>query len=166
MIPPTIRDSAPADRAAIDVLVADAFGGPLEAALVGRLVEGGYAVVELVADLHGAIVGHVLFSRLQIDGDGAAFPAIALAPLAVATTYRQRGIAAAMIEAGHERLAQAGERLSVVLGEPHYYSRFGYDRGRAIGFDSPYQCEALQALSWGTAPQTGRLVYPAPFAEL
>jgi putative acetyltransferase len=53
-----------------------------------------------------------------------------------------------------------------VLGDPAYYSRFGYRRGPAEGFSSDYQCDALQAFAWGEAPSIGRLVYAAAFADL
>ena len=68
---------------------------------------------------------------------------------------------------GEERMLQnLGERLSIVLGEPAYYGRFGYSRARAQGFESVYQGEYLQALAWGDAPRTGRLEYATAFADL
>ena len=76
------------------------------------------------------------------------------------------GIGGALIHAAHARLKQAGETLAVVLGDPAYYGRFGYDRGRAAGFDSAWQGDALQALAWGDAPETGRLVYAPAFQSL
>jgi putative acetyltransferase len=52
----------------------------------------------------------------------------------------------------------------VVLGDPSYYGRFGYEHARARGFESEYQSEALQALAWDEAPATGRLVYARAFS--
>ncbi len=71
-----------------------------------------------------------------------------------------------MIENAHHVLEEAGERLSVVLGDPAYYGRFGYEATRAAGFQSEYQGDYLQALAWGDAPATGRLVYPPAFSRL
>ena len=51
-----------------------------------------------------------------------------------------------------------------MLGEPAYYGRFGYTHGRAAKFESNYQCEALQALAWDDAPESGRLVYASAFS--
>ncbi|TIX97028.1 MAG: N-acetyltransferase, partial [Mesorhizobium sp.] len=59
----------------------------------------------------------------------------------------------------------AGEALAVVLGDPAYYGRFGYSHARAEKFESEYQGEALQALAWGEAPETGRLVYASAFSS-
>ena len=71
-----------------------------------------------------------------------------------------------MVEGAHRQLRESGERLLVVLGDPAYYARFGYMHDRAAGFESDYQCDALQALAWGEAPSTGRLAYAPAFAEL
>ncbi len=87
-------------------------------------------------------------------------PAVALAPLAVEPSFHGTGIGGALIREAHLRLKDAGETLSIVLGEPAYYGRFGYAHDRAAGFDSDYQCDALQALAWNdAAPTTGALVY-------
>lgn len=163
---PTIREARPGDRAAIHALVADAFGQAAEAELVAALVRDGDAVLELVAEIGGRPAGHVLFSRLRVEGVGGSFPAVALAPLAVAEPARRRGIAATLVEDAHRRLRGTGERLSVVLGEPAFYERFGYRHDRAAGFACQWQCDALQALAWGDAPSTGRLAYARAFASL
>ena len=57
---------------------------------------------------------------------GKKFPAVALAPLAVEPSFHGSGIGGALIREAHVRLKAAGEKLSVVLGEPAYYGRFGY----------------------------------------
>lgn len=163
----TIRLAEARDRAAIHSVEEAAFGRADEADLVDRLVAGGDAVLELVAEVDGAVVGHVLFSRLVVAGrKGARFAAVALAPLAVDPDHQRKGIGAALVNAAHAMLAERGEKLSVVLGEPTTYGRFGYAHDRAAGFESDYQCEALQAVAWGEAPITGRLVYPLAFQGL
>lgn len=166
MSAPTIRTARPADRSSIRSLVTEAFGGDAEAALVERLVADGDAVLELVAEQGGAIVGHVLFSRLEVEEERQSFAAVALAPLAVAARSRRGGIGAALVEDAHRRLAEGGEALSIVLGDPAYYGRFGYRREPAEDFTSDYQCEALQALTWREAPTRGRLTYAPAFSTL
>ena len=161
-----IRPAAPADRAAIRDLVTAAFGQLAEADLVDALVANGDAVLELVATQEGEIVGHILFSRLFVEADEGRVPAVALAPLAVRPKRLDSGIGTALVEHAHASLTHGGDSLSVVPGEPAFYGRFGYDHERAAAFASDYQCEALQALAWGDAPTTGRLVYARAFAEL
>lgn len=164
---PIIRTAEKRDRSAIRLVEERAFGQAGEADLVERLVANDDVVLELVAEVGGAVVGHVLFSRLLVaSGESASFPAVALAPLAVEPDHQRKGIGAALVEAAHAILIQRGERLSVVLGEPFTYGRFGYAHERAAAFESDYQCEALQALAWGEAPVAGKLVYPSAFMGL
>ncbi|WP_457941039.1 GNAT family N-acetyltransferase [Mesorhizobium sp. 10J20-29] len=163
----SIRAATPRDREAIRLVEEHAFGQKAEAGLVDALVSGGDAVVELVAEEEGQVVGHILFSRLYVEHAGREFPAVALAPLAVEPAMHGSGIGGALVREAHLRLKQAGETLAIVLGDPAYYSRFGYERQRASGFESDYQCDALQALAWGEAPEAGKLVYATAFgAEL
>lgn len=160
----SIRAATPKDREAIRQVEEHAFGQKTEAGLVDALVESGDAVLELVAQEEGQVVGHILFSRIHVDQGGKQFPAVALAPLAVEPSFHGTGIGGALIQEAHVRLKKSGERLAIVLGEPGYYGRFGYAHGRAADFESDYQCDALQALAWGDAPESGKLVYGSAFS--
>lgn len=162
----SIRASTPRDREAIRAVEEHAFGQPAEAGLVDALVTAGDAVVELVAEEEGSVVGHILFSRLHVEDVGRRFAAVALAPLAVEPVFHGTGIGGALIREAHIRLKNAGETLSVVVGDPAYYSRFGYQRERARGFSSVFQGDAMQALAWDDAPSSGKLIYPSAFGAL
>jgi putative acetyltransferase len=163
----TIIEASGTDRAAIRSIEEAAFGQPGEADLVDALVAESEDALELVATLDGVLVGHLLFSTLLVETANRSFSAVALAPLAVHPDFQRRGVGTALVEESHRRLRAAGEGLSVVLGDPGYYGRFGYSHERAAGFDSDYQCDALQALAWSReAPLAGRLVYALPFSGL
>lgn len=161
-----IRPEEPQDHAAIHALLVSAFDGEAEARLVDALRAAGDMVLSLVAERNGEIRGYILFSRLLVRQAGGDFPAVALAPLAVDPAHQGEGIGTALVDEAHLQLQQQGERLSVVLGDPAYYARFGYTHERAQGFTSTYQGEALQALAWGEAPDTGALEYAAAFSDL
>jgi putative acetyltransferase len=161
----SIRAATPRDREAIRLVEEHAFGQQAEAGLVDALVAEGDAVVELVAEEDGDVVGHILFSRLYIQNGGKTVPAVALAPLAVEPDFHGTGIGGALVREAHIRLKDAGETIAVVLGDPAYYGRFGYTHERAAKFQSDYQGEALQALAWGEAPETGRLDYAPAFGS-
>lgn len=162
----SIRPATPRDRDAIRLVEQNAFGQQAEAGLVDALIAADDAIVELVAEEDGQIIGHILFSRLFVQEGGREFPAVALAPLAVDPSFHGTGIGGALIREGHIRLKAAGETLSIVLGDPAYYGRFGYAHARAAGFESVWQGDALQALAWGEAPKTGRLAYATAFDAL
>jgi putative acetyltransferase len=161
-----IRLEEPGDAQGIRDLLEACFPGFGEADLVQRLRADGDIVLSLVAEDEGVVVGYIAFSRLRVeDGDGV-FNAVALAPLAVYTEYQQQGISVRLVRESHTYLAYMGESLSVVLGEPTYYTRFGYSHRRAAHFTSEYQSPYLMAISFGAAPWEGRLVYPAAFSIL
>lgn len=162
----TIRPAVEADHASIRAVELAAFDGDAEADLVEALRQNGSIILELVAIQEDAIVGHILFSRLDVELPDGGSAAVALAPLAISPSHQRAGIGASLITDAHLRLQAAGERLSVVVGDPAYYGRFGYTHGRAAEFDSDYQCDALQALAWAEAPSRGRLVYAQPFSAL
>lgn len=137
-----IRDERPADAQPVHALVSAAFGRAEEAELVQALHRDGDAVISLLAEQDGALLGHVLLSRMS-----APFPALALAPLSVAPARQGQGIGTAL---AREAVARAGERgfaAVFVLGDPAYYRRFGFDTEAAKGFSSPYAGEHLMALA-------------------
>lgn len=163
----TIREATSQDREAIFSVEEAAFERTDEAELVDALVNEGSSVLELVAERDGVIVGHILFSRLIVENEVEQFKAVSLAPIAVLPSIQGHGIGTALVEEAHQRLQQAGERLSIVLGDPEYYGRFGYHRNLAACFESDFQCDALQATHWDKdAPVTGRLIYAPAFAGI
>jgi putative acetyltransferase len=153
---------------AICAVVEAAFGRRDEAALVRALVADGAAVVSLVArDADGRIEGHVLYSALHATAeDGTRIAAVALAPVSVLPARQSAGLGAALIAAGDAACAVLGFTLAVVLGNPAYYSRFGYDVDAARAFETPYAGPYLMAKALGEAdlPEGAvSLVYPAAF---
>lgn len=156
-----IRAATPQDFDAIGELVSAAFGRRAEADLADRLRLNGDVVLELIADDVGPIVGHVMFSRMT-----APFPALGLAPLAVAARSRRRGVATALVRRGLEEAERSGWRGVFVLGNPGYYQRFGFDRELANSFDSPWRSASFMALTFGEAPihRQGAVDYAPAFA--
>lgn len=134
-----IRETTPADTAAITSLVTGAFGQEGEARLVERLRASDRLTCELVAEEGGAILGHIAFSPVRIDQDGGGGRWWGLAPLAVAPDRQKQGIGAALVRAGLEAAAASGVTLVVVLGEPAYYGRFGFAPADRLGLSCIYE---------------------------
>ena len=82
--------------------------------------------LSLVAEINGQIVGHVLFSPHQMRLHNQTISVVNLAPLAVDPAYQGWGIGGQLITEGHRIAAARGYRMSVLLGHPTYYPRFGY----------------------------------------
>ena len=166
----TIRPETAADAPAIRALLAGAFEASAEgeAELVEHLRRDGDLVLALVAvDAAQRVVGHVAFPRLYLETPDREFPAIGLAPLAVVATHRRQGVGAALVRAGLDRLAASGETIVFVLGNPDYYTRFGFALDLAQPFICVYAGPYFMALRLAdTAPRAGIVRYPAVFEGL
>src|SRR5690606_24992276 len=124
-------------------------------------------VLSLVAERDGLLVGHVAFSRIVIERDDDPGAAVSLAPVAVLPQYQRSGIGKALIACGLAALTEQGESVVFVLGDPAYYSRFGFVAKEAAPFTSAYSGPFLQALRLaGRRVKPGRLRYPSAFAAL
>ena len=155
-----------ADWPAVDELVAQAFGGrPNEVELVRGLRQG--PAISRVALLDGRVVGHVMLSRVDLEGSKGGV--LTLAPVSVLPAYQRRGVGSALVEDALARAEDAGEPLVVVLGEPGYYSRLGFEPAGAYGIVPPsgVPSPALQVkrLSRYEPSLRGRIVYPRVFRE-
>ncbi|MFJ1705219.1 GNAT family N-acetyltransferase [Kitasatospora sp. NPDC088346] len=164
-----IRVEIPADAPATRRVHMAAFPGPEEADLVDALRRDGAWVPDLsvvAVDERDLIVGHVLLTRLRVgDGQG-----LSLAPVAVAPEWQRKGVGTALVRAALEAATTAGERLVVVLGDPGYYGRFGFEPASRHRISGPFEVpdayfQVLPLAGSGSRPQ-GVCRYPAPFAAV
>ncbi len=144
-----LREAASEDHAEIHAVVAAAFGQTPEghqgeAGLVDALRADGDALVELVAEEDGFIVGHILFSPLLTD-TGRRFAA--LAPLSVLPARQRDGVGLALMQVGHELCRKAGVEAVIVLGHPDYYPRAGYSAQAAKTVAAPFSGPSFMALA-------------------
>ena len=130
-----MRPARPEDFAAIHAVETAAFGREDEAVIVETVRAEGAALVELVAEEEGQIVGHILFSRMTTDP---VKHMVGLAPVAVSPGAQSRGWGHALCRAGIDRLRAMGVEAVVVLGHVDYYPRFGFSREAAKAITSPY----------------------------
>lgn len=121
-----IRSEKPGDEDAISDVIRRAFEGKryasgTEAEVVIRLRTSGALILSLVAVSEGRIVGQVAFSEAgQADWH-------ALGPVAVDPDCQKLGIGSALIKAGLSQLSELGSKGCILLGDPNYYSRFGFE---------------------------------------
>lgn len=156
----------PEEQAMIRAVNETAFGGSEEADLIERLRNGGHALISLVAERSGRIVGHAMFSRMWIQTSSALKSAAALAPVAVLPEYQRKGIGSLLIQHGLEMLRVNGETIVIVVGHPGYYPRFGFSTDRAKSLDGPFPREAFMAMELrvGVLDQLhGSVIYPPAF---
>src|SRR6185437_14581915 len=158
-----VRPEEAGDLSAIRAVHLEAFPSAGEAGLVEALRADGSAVFSLVAAIDGAVVGHVMFSRMSRPAG-----ALGLAPVAVLSANRRKGIAAALIREGLLRAKAAGWWGVFVLGDERYYGRFGFDPSIAAKFESRYAGPHLMGLSLQHDSDIGEgaLEYAPAFAAL
>ena len=159
-----IREERRGDADAVYAVVSSAFGQPAEADLVQALHAASDVVIALVAEVEDCIVGHVLLSRMA-----APFPSLALAPVSVASGRQGIGIGSALVrEALRLATAEGSWRAVFVVGDPHYYKRFGFSVAAASGFSSPYAGEHFMGMALsGPMPATsGELHHSPAFSAL
>ena len=124
-----IRPESPRDHAAIHDVTKRAFA-PMpfadgdEQYLIEKLREAGALVISLVAERDGVIVGHIAFSpAFAADASHGWF---ALGPIAVEPGLQRQGVGRKLIGAGIQMLRELEAAGCVLVGNPNYYSRFGF----------------------------------------
>jgi putative acetyltransferase len=125
-----IRPERPQDATTIHALTDAAFKGmpfsdDTEVRVIEGLREAGALTLSLVATHGGEIVGHVAFSPVTIDGETGDW--YGLGPVSVWPDRQRSGIGQAMIREGLRRLEAMGAGGCVLLGDPAYYARFGFE---------------------------------------
>jgi putative acetyltransferase len=128
-----VREEAAGDAAAVRRVNERAFGRPNEADLVEAIRAAGAATLSLVAEEDGAVVGHILFSPVEVDSPAGRYAAVALGPMSVPPDLQRRGIGAELVREGLLRLRRAGHRAVVLVGHPNYYPQFGFGDGARFG---------------------------------
>lgn len=136
-----IRKESAADYTAVYDLILRAFQGAehsdgTEQDLVVRLRKSTAFIpsLSLVAVEDHTIVGHLLFSKIELDG----LPALSLAPLAVLPERQKQGIGTLLIQEGHRIARELGYQWSIVLGSEQYYPRLGYQPASQFGIRAPF----------------------------
>ncbi|MFJ3959140.1 GNAT family N-acetyltransferase [Arthrobacter sp. NPDC090010] len=182
-----IRPERSDDFPAVRALVATAFrtaphaapavdstGDPGEATLVEWLrTDRSYLPdLALVAELDGAVVGHVMTTRsvLEQDATGSAeVPVLGLGPISVRPDHQKLGIGSALIDATIAVAERNREKLIALLGDPGYYGRHGWEPATRHGVASPdpswgefFQVRLLAAYDG----EVGRFRYAEPFSRL
>ena len=162
-----VRPEEPEDASSIHAVHAGCFPTESEARLVRLLRDADQLLVSLVAEIDHTIVGHVAFSPVTVASGKVG---AGLAPLTVIGPRQRQGIGTDLALSGLDDCLQAGIGWVVVLGDPAYYSRFGFQPATDFGLSDEYGGgAAFQAIELipGELPVGAGLVKYAPqFASL
>jgi putative acetyltransferase len=86
--------------------------------------------------MDGQVVGHIMYSPVSvgIDVTGAA-----LGPMAVLPEYQRQGIGSQLVEAGNQKLKDAGYPFVILVGHANFYPRFGFTRASTHGIKCEWE---------------------------
>ncbi|MBO0904007.1 GNAT family N-acetyltransferase [Jiella sonneratiae] len=165
-LPFRLRPEAREDEDGIRALVAAAFaqaphGGGTEGAIVDGLRAAGALALSLVAvDEDGGLLGHIAFSAVSVgSGENGWY---GLGPVAVWPQLQRRGIGTALVSDGLRRLKERGAKGCVLLGDPAFYSRFGFESDPALTYRG-LPSEYVQRLVFIPPAPRGEITYHAAF---
>ena len=155
-----LRPLTPDDDTAVSALLATAFDGPVEVALVTNLRTAGDFALELIAEEDDHIYGYIGFCRLVSPRDW-----WSLSPVAVSPSRQRRGVGSDLIRYGLDHARRSGAKAVTVLGDPGYYKRFGFTVKAAENLTHGFPPEyfMLYPIASRTAGAHHEIVYPEAF---
>ncbi|WP_271407760.1 GNAT family N-acetyltransferase [Pseudomonas sp. Q1-7] len=124
-----LRTERATDIQAIEDLTRAAFADAphssgTEQFIVNALRRAGQLSLSLVAEHNGEIVGHVALSPVALSSGTPGW--YGLGPISVAPARQGSGIGSRLMGAALAGLRELGAQGCVLLGDPGYYSRFGF----------------------------------------
>ncbi len=132
-----IREEQIDDIPSVHRLNTLAFETESEADLVDVLRESAQPVISLVAVNRNALVGHIMFTPVELSGNPS-LNIMGLAPMAVMPDRQRCGIGSVLASEGLDRCSRIGAGAVVVLGHPAYYPRFGFAPASTMNIDCEY----------------------------
>lgn len=161
-----IRKEVNSDVADIQALTTAAFLNALhtshsEQFIVNALRNSGNLTVSLVAEADGKIVGHVAVSPVSISDESQGW--YGLGPISVAPEYQGLGIGSQLMRHALATLREFGASGCVLVGEPKFYSRFGFKAQPSLVLpDVPP--EYFQAISFDARIPSGLVSFHESFS--
>jgi len=165
-----IREEKDSDKEIIWKVNAEAFETEAEANLVNALRDSGIHFISLVAEEDEEIVGHIIFTPVELMGDDSGLKLMGLAPMAVLTKLRKKGIGSQLVKTGIEKCSTQGYDAVVVLGYPEYYPKFGFVPSVKYGIKSEYDVHdeafmVLELKEGSLKDKNGVIKYHAAFGS-
>jgi len=160
-----IRTERSTDMATIDAVTVAAFrsaehSSGTEQFIVRALRDSGQLAVSLVAEVEGEVVGHVAVSAVTITTGAAGW--YGLGPVSVVPERQRMGIGKMLVTQALAELRQSGAAGCVVLGEPAYYSRFGFRTDPRLVLPG-VPAEYFQVIAFDGMLPVGHVAYHASF---
>ncbi len=161
-----IRQETQADIEAITEITKLAFENHpfsrnTEQFIINALRTANALTISLVAQIDGTVVGHIAFSPVTFtDGSQNWY---GLGPISVRPAYQKQGIGSSLVNQGLRLLKDADAQGCVVVGDPNFYERFGFQSPDGLEHKGVPQ-ENFLALPFGSRIPRGFVQFHPAFA--
>lgn len=133
-----IRGEEPGDEGEVRKLLERSFPTKEEALLVDRLRASGRIWLSQVADMGSLIVGFAALTPVTFDPPQPELTPVALAPLAIHPAHQKKGIGTRLVQSVVDTAKEAGYSCVIVLGNPVFFNRFGFQSAGGRGLRNEY----------------------------
>ena len=159
-----IRRETPADYREVEVLTREAFWnvyrpGCLEHYLVHRYRgrEGFVPELDLVLEMNGRLVGHIMYVHAAIHtDDGKVLPVMTFGPISIAPECQRRGLGKALLDDSLARAAALGAKAVCIEGNPAFYGKSGFVPAAGTGVPIFCSRSLYPAISTASPAHTAR----------
>jgi len=132
-----IRQEQEKDYEQVKAILQMTFPSEAESNLVDALRSNGKAIISLVAVCAEEVIGHIMFSPVSTTPPSEV-KGIGLAPVAVHPDMQSQWIGSKLIYVGLQLCRELEYDFCVVLGDPNYYERFGFETASRFGLENEY----------------------------
>ena len=160
-----IRAEAPSDIGCIENITKAAFANAEhsdhnEHLIISLLRNTKALTISMVAEQDHEILGHVAVSPVTFSDYSNGW--YGLGPVAVHPDHQQQGIGTQLINAAIKSLRDMDANGCVVLGDPKYYSKFGFTGQHALDFPG-VPAEYFQSITFKGSHPSGTVAYHPAF---
>ena len=155
-------DISPIHRLTAEAFAPMSFSDGTEPDVIDSLRAVGDLTLSLVAIEYQVLAGHVAFSPVNISGVKKAW--YGLGPVSVIPELQRKGIGSALINDGLGSLRNLGAHGCALIGDPNYYSRFGFVSDGNLHYEGVPD-NHVQWLSFDNAQPKGQLVFSPAFGS-
>ncbi|SMP54770.1 GNAT family N-acetyltransferase [Anoxynatronum buryatiense] len=127
--------------------------------------------LSLVALCDGMLVGHSIISLIEIEDKKKPHNALVLGPVSILPDFQRRGIGQELIRIGIVAAKRMPLPAMVVVGDPAYYSRFGFEPAvprnihMPFGFDEEDYLQVLELKKGALKGVQGVIKFPPSFFD-
>lgn len=173
-----VREETEQDHDRIEKVIKEAFlhtnhTNGMEHELVRELRDTSNFIKELslVATAEDEIVGHIMMTEGNIKDGFFEYKTLTLAPLSVDPRFQERGVGTTLVKEALDKGKSMGYNSVIVLGEPEFYNRFGFDYAAHFGIYSPFDVPqeyylVKELVENGLTGKTGIVQYADPFYNI